>query len=232
MKPIAILKTGTTIASIAARRGDFSAWFQAGLGQSICIVDAQSAALPPADEFAGIVVTGSAAMVSQRLDWSERAGDWLLQAISSKLPVLGVCYGHQLLAQALGGVVGKNPNGREIGSKLITLQADYSDDPLLQGLRSPLYAQTTHEESVLELPANAQVLATTEQDPQHVIRFTETAWGVQFHPEFDADIMRNYLHARRANLEQEGLDTEALLAEVRETPQAWSLLQRFAQLVH
>ncbi len=230
MKPIAILNTGNTISAIAAKHGDFTEWFQAGLSKPVVILEAQSEALPQSWDYAGIVITGSAAMVSHRLDWSERAGRWLLQAIAHNLPVLGVCYGHQLLAQALGGIVGPNPQGREIGTKRIALTDQAADDLLLKNLQAPFNSQTTHEESVLRLPPGAQVLAVTEQDQNHVIRFANNVWGVQFHPEFDADIMRGYLHARRERLEQEGLDVEELLLETKETPQAWGLLQRFAQI--
>jgi GMP synthase (glutamine-hydrolysing) len=81
------------------------------------------------------------------------------------------------------------------------------------------------------LPAGAEVLATTAQDPHHVLRFSENAWGVQFHPEFDADIMCGYIDIRREALLAEGLDADELLAEVRETPQAWGLLRQFAGLL-
>ncbi len=230
MKPIAILNTGNTIPAIAAERGDFTDWFQTGLDHPVIILKAQSEALPQSWDYTGIVITGSAAMVSHRLDWSEKAGLWLLEAIAKNLPILGVCYGHQLLAQALGGIVGPNPNGREIGTKRIALTDQAADDLLMQNLQTPFYAQTTHEESVLKLPPDAQVLAVTEQDQHHAMRFAENVWGVQFHPEFDADIMRAYLQARRERLEHEGLDVELLLNEAKETPQAWGLLRRFAQL--
>jgi len=229
MKPIAILNTGNTIDSIVTERGDFVDWFQAGLNQPAIVLQAQTEALPNSWDYSGIIVTGSAAMVSQRLDWSIRAGLWLLQAITRKLPILGVCYGHQLLAQALGGEVGPNPQGREIGTKLVELTDQATNDLLLSKLHQPFYAQTTHQECVLKLPAGAQVLATTAQDPNHAICFKDNVWGVQFHPEFDADIMRRYIRARSAQLQQENLSVALLLDEVQETPQAWSLLQHFSE---
>lgn len=231
MKPILILRVGQTLPDIQFRRGNFEDWFATGLGKPVVVHDAQSSRLGSSRNYSGVVVTGSGSMVSQRLDWSEKAADWLAGAVADSVPVLGVCYGHQLLAHALGGEIGPNPEGREIGTKQLQLEQACSDDPLLEGLEGPIYVQTSHEEAVLSLPAGAEVLATTAQDPHHLLRFSENAWGVQFHPEFDADIMRSYIAIRRDALLVEGLDVNKLLGEVCETPQAWGLLQQFARLL-
>jgi len=62
------------------------------------------------------------------------------------------------------------------------------------------------------------------------VRFADRAWGVQFHPEFDATIMAGYLTERAEQVNAEGLDAQALLAQVKETPEAAALLRRFASL--
>jgi len=231
MKPILILKVGQTLPAIQSRRGNFEDWFTAGLGMPVVIHDARVGVPESAQNYSGVVVTGSGSMVSQRLDWSEKAAAWLVGAVADAVPVLGVCYGHQLLAQAHGAVVGPNPRGREIGSKPLQLEPVCFDDPLLRCLNTPVYVQTSHEEAVLTLPPGAEILAATAQDPHHVLRFSKNVWGVQFHPEFDADIMRSYIDIRGDTLLAEGLDTSALLTEVRETPQAWGLLRQFARLL-
>lgn len=231
MKPVLILKMGQTLVDIGARRGGFEDWFAKGLAVPTVSHDAQQSVPDSANNYAGIVITGSGSMVSHRESWSEQAAAWLAEAVAASVPVLGVCYGHQLLAHALGGEVGPNPHAREIGTKCLHLKKGYAQDPLLQTLTTPVFVQTSHLESVLSLPAGAKVLATTAQDPYHVLRFSDTAWGIQFHPEFDADIMRSYIELRHAVIQQEGFSTQQLLSEVRETPQAWALLQRFAGLL-
>ena len=109
--------------------------------------------LPAPDSLAGVVITGSSAMVSAKEDWSERTAEWLLTAIREGVSVLGVCYGHQLLAHALGGCVGPNPAGRQIGTITAQLLDSGRKDPLLGHLPDSFSVQASHSEVVLDLPA-------------------------------------------------------------------------------
>ena len=103
---VLILKTGSTYPEIRDQYGDFDAWFIQGLSDQLdlTVVDVTRQSPPgqPTD-WDGIVITGSPAMVSERAEWSETAAAWTRQAVEAQVPVLGVCYGHQLLAHALGG---------------------------------------------------------------------------------------------------------------------------------
>jgi GMP synthase (glutamine-hydrolysing) len=235
MRPIAIVKTGTTVPDVAARRGDFEDWITAGLGGDpsrirVVRVD-RGDALPEPEELAGIVVTGSSAMVSNREAWSEAAAHWLRRAVVAHTPILGICYGHQLLAHALGGRVAPNPRGREIGTVDVSLTDAAKHDPLLAGFPPRFSAHVSHVEAVLELPAEATLLASTSLDSNHAFRAGENAWGIQFHPEFDADIVRGYLVARRAEIESEGIDVDALHRRVVDTAVASTVLKRFRALL-
>jgi len=234
LKQITLIKTGGTIPEIRQQHGDFENWFADGLGvSSVQQVDVfRGQPLPALEETAGIVITGSAAMVSHREDWSEETAQWLKQAVQAGLPVLGVCYGHQLLAQALGGKVGPNPNGRQIGTVLTKSLDSAANDPLLGHLPLEYASQTSHSESVLELPPAAVRLATSPLDDNFAIRFSENAWGVQYHPEFSGPVMSKYINYRSDALREEGLDPDQLLTKVTETEQALSVLERFAKLVN
>jgi GMP synthase (glutamine-hydrolysing) len=230
---VVVLKTGTTLPELRARRGDYEDWIVAGMGLRLDEVDVvpvyEGAEPPPPDTPLGVVVTGSSAMVSEREAWSERAAGWLQAAVTAGTPVLGICYGHQLLAHALGGRVAPNPRGREIGTVAIASLAD--GDPLLGPLPDTSWLQVSHVESDLELPTGAQRLAQSAADPHQAYRVGERAWGVQFHPEFDADVIAAYLTARREIIREEGLDPEALQREVRESPEGPRLLARFRALL-
>jgi GMP synthase (glutamine-hydrolysing) len=220
---------------VRARRGDYEDWILAGLGvprTHALVAEVEAGAeLPDPAQVAAAVVTGSSAMVSAREAWSERMAGWLSEAVAAGTPVLGICYGHQLLAHALGGRVGVNPRGREIGTVQVEALPAARGDALMGELPARFAMQATHVESVLELPPGSTLLAVSSGDPHQAFSAGPRAWGVQFHPEFDADVMRGYLDERREVLAREGLDPEALVAAVRECPEGPALLRRFGALV-
>ena len=156
MQPFLILETGQPTPSMR-RYGSFAHWIRVAAGlarDAAVVVDVEAGqALPTRAGFAGVIVTGSAAMVTEHRDWSERSATWLHEAAHAGLPLLGICYGHQLLAHALGGQVGNNPNGREMGTVGIDLHPQAHSDPLFAGLPVCFPAQATHLQSVLQAPA-------------------------------------------------------------------------------
>jgi GMP synthase (glutamine-hydrolysing) len=117
MGNLVAIKTGGTFEDIAAGRGDFEDWILIGMAlakEGAIIVDVcHGARLPDYESVSGIVITGSHDMVTQHHDWSESVAGWLSGAVERQIPTLGICYGHQLLAYAMGGSVGNNPNGME-----------------------------------------------------------------------------------------------------------------------
>jgi GMP synthase (glutamine-hydrolysing) len=234
--PLLIVKTGSTHDHIRQRMGDFDDWIATGLRQGgnpgIAVFDAQgSAPLPDLKRVAGIVITGSHAMVSDREPWSEALVPWLRQAVAWATPVLGICYGHQLLAHALGGEVWYPPGGVEIGTVRVHRHAASDGDPLLGSLPRDFEAQSTHWQSVRRLPPEAVLLAGNALEPHHAFRVGPCAWGVQFHPEFSDAALRAYLEGSGPKLATVGLDAQAIAAAVHPTPWAASLLPGFAKLV-
>jgi len=236
-RPLLILKTGDTFAHLSAQTGgDFEHWVRAGLERGEALLPVQTidarhgAPLPAPHTVAGAVVTGSHAMVSDREPWSEALGGWLADAVRQQTPVLGICYGHQLLAQALGGEVGYHPGGLEIGTVEVEPTAHAAADALLGGLPARFAAQVVHHQSVRTLPPGAVPLARNAHEPHQAYRAGPCAWGVQFHPEFSADAMRGYIDALEPDLGATGRNPAALRAGVRSTPEAAALLGRFARL--
>jgi GMP synthase (glutamine-hydrolysing) len=232
MKPFLILETGTPVPSLR-RHGGFPDWIRVAAGlhaREVAVVDvAGGAALPDRNAYEGVFVTGSAAMVTERHPWSEASAQWLRDAAHAGTPLFGICYGHQLLAHALGGTVGDNPAGREMGTVSIDLHPHAQADVLFAGLPAAIKAQATHLQSVLAAPADAVVLATSAKDACQAFRWGERVWGVQFHPEFSTEHMREYIHQRRMALIREGSDPKSMRRGVAATPHARGLLGRFVR---
>lgn len=232
--PFLLLETGAPIAALR-RHGGFAHWIRVAAGLqrsevSVCRV-AAGEALPATSGWRGVLITGSAAMVTERQPWSEASADWLRRARRHGVPMLGICYGHQLLAHAFGGSVGDNPAGREMGTAELELHPPAATDPLFAGLPSRVHAQTTHQQTVLQPPPGATVLARSARDACQAFRLDDRVWGLQFHPEFSARAMRAYIAGRADALRHEGEDPERLHRAVRPAPHARQVLRRFVRQV-
>lgn len=234
MRKFLLLQVGHTFEHLVPERGDYDRWFgeALGLGDALEVVrPVDGDPLPAHCEYGGVVVTGSWAMVTERAPWSVASAAYLRELVAREAPVLGVCYGHQLLVDALGGEVAYNPRGRSAGTVELTLTEAARDCPLFSVLSERPRVQVSHMQSALRLPEGAVRLAASPLDPNHAFRYGERTWGVQFHPEFDAWVSREYILARREAIEAEGLSVERLLANVRDSDDGARLLKRFVELV-
>ena len=225
-----ILETGRPVDRLR-RHGGFGHWIRVAAGlradqASVCEVD-RGADLPSIDGWAGVLVSGSSAMVSDREPWSERSADWLRQAHEQDVPLLGICYGHQLIAHALGGRVDFHPQGREMGTVEMHCLPAAAEDPLLGHLPGRFRAQMSHLQSVIEPPRGAILLARSAHEAHGAFRIGRQTWGLQFHPEFSASHMRGYIQARAEALRRESTDPLALHRAVAPAPLARSILRRF-----
>lgn len=233
VRPLLIIKAGETLESLRHDRGDFVDWFAAGLNSGdavdrpVRVFDPRTdSPWPSQDEVAGVVVTGSHSMVTDREPWSERTAAWLSTVVEAQVPVLGICYGHQLLADALGGQAGNHPTGMELGTVEVTTTAQAAQDPLFADMPDRFEAHVIHRQSALQLPAQAVALAGNAFEPNQAFRVGANAWGLQFHPEFDEAAMHGYV----AHVAKQSTDAPSDV-RVGPTPHAASLLPRFARIV-
>jgi len=234
MKPILILKMGPTLTQLAEQRGDFDDWIAAPLNhqgiRTTVVSPFAGETLPRPEGFSGVVISGSHAFVTDREPWSEAVAAWIPDVIAAHVLLLGICYGHQLIALALGGRVGNSPGGVEIGTVDLTLTDAAARDPLFAGRPGSFGAHVSHIQSVLQLPPGARILASSQNEPHHAFAISDRTWGLQFHPEFDAHIMQTYVREFSDLLESHGFDPEAVRNAVAPTPQSQEILSRFAHI--
>ncbi|AQV96627.1 GMP synthase [Cupriavidus necator] len=231
--PLLFIQAGTPPEDIREREGDLPDWFRRALGPKADALEVirvfEGEPLPSPGSHRAAIITGSWSMVTERLDWSEATAHWIRQAMGIGMPLFGVCYGHQLMAHALGGQVGYHPAGLEVGCQEIEVLPAAASDPLADLLPSRFAAHLTHLQTVLTPPPGAVVLARSSHDPHQIVRYGPHAISTQFHPEFTPSISAACVKRRVDMLRSEGRDPEAMLNDLRETPIPQDLLRRFVQ---
>jgi GMP synthase (glutamine-hydrolysing) len=156
--------------------------------------------LPDTFAFDGCVVTGSRVSVYWDDPWIGRLHEWVGGAVEAGLPFLGVCYGHQLLADVLGGRVA-SMDDYEIGYR--TVEQD-GQNRLLAGVSDDFTVFTTHSDRVVEAPPGATVFARNSYGI-HGFR-KGRVFGVQFHPEYDMAMAREVTRGKEGQLPDDRIE--------------------------
>ncbi len=200
-RPILVIKCGSADRNVVARLGDYESWFIRSLGGDpanfTVIAPYKGEPLPDPARYAAVLATGSTFSVTERKPWMATTAEYLLKAGEKKVPVLGVCFGHQLICEALGVPVERNPKGREFGTVEVELTADAAHDPLFAGLPAKLKVQESHEDVAPALPAGARLLAWNDHCAVQALAWGDWVRGIQFHPEFSIDAVRAVAESRR-----------------------------------
>ncbi|MFP8953253.1 type 1 glutamine amidotransferase [Natrialbaceae archaeon A-arb3/5] len=181
--------------STATRRN-----FQRELDADLVTFHCPSGELPTDFRYDGFVVTGSRASVYWDREWIGRLKVWVGDAIQAGLPALGVCYGHQLLADVMGGRV-EGMGEYELGYR--TVEQD-GENRLLEGIDEQLTVFTSHSDHVLEAPPGATVFAKNDYGI-HGFR-SGHVFAVQFHPEYDMATAESITEDKRGELSDERIE--------------------------
>ena len=222
---ILLLQTGS---APPTSEHDYAQLFGQALGVEPVLADARLGEFPEGD-WAGVVITGSAFSTYEELDWIAGAEDYLRRLAARGVPLYGVCFGHQLLAQAFGGRVERCPGGWELGTCRVELNELGRQDPLFADLPASLSVQQSHADVVTVLPEGAQVLASNPHWGVQAFRLGERIWGTQFHPEFTAATMAAAVERVAPLIEADEEQKHRLLSTIETT--SGGCLANFARLV-
>ncbi len=232
MSNILLIKMGDTFPGLQANHGDFEDMIKACLNHTnaaITVYDARtSAPQPKLEDFKGVIITGSHSMVTECEPWSEALLPYIRSMKENNIPVFGICYGHQLIAKALGGEVGFHPNGPEPGSVNVMLTDAGKADNLLSKAPDTFKVNVAHLQTVLKLPPNATLLAANEFEPHQAFRLGNI-WSVQFHPEFTREITQYYVTEIADLIKEHGQDPEQVNNACQDTLESRDLLVKFVE---
>lgn len=182
---------------------------------------------PPPIAVQAVAIGGSLSSVYDEDAWIRRLETQVLRWIDNNVPLLGVCFGHQLIARVLGGRVERNPQGWELGTRTIELTEQGRSDPLFDGLTHVFSAMQTHQDAVIELPPGAESLAASSLCTYQSFRVGDRIRTIQFHPEFTPGHVRYLLSPWKDELMEQGYDIVPVLSELRDTPDARRIFINF-----
>jgi GMP synthase (glutamine-hydrolysing) len=232
-RTISILKMGFAEPELLAKYGDYVDMVRRKLPEpqqaTTQVIDPLTGALPDPHSIDRLIITGSSSMVTDPTPTDLLAFRWLERVLAAERPVLGLCYGHQMLGHVLGGKVGPLPGGPEIGVADVTLNAAH--DPLFSACAPHQRVAVIHWQTILRLPSGAHILGSGKRDPHQAVRFAKNVWGVQFHPEFSRAVMVDYIENCADEFAKLGQDQKSAATEMAQWPEDQTqVIARFAQL--
>lgn len=209
MTRIAILETGRPPEALRDAFDDYPARFRALLGEGVATVrfavqEGQLPADPAA--FAGVIVTGSAAGVYDDLPWIGPLTDWL-KAARGRTRLVGICFGHQIMAHAFGARVEKSDKGWGVGLHTYNVM---SEEAWMHPRARTVSIPVSHQDQVLEVPADARVIACSAFTPYAGLAWGDDAMSFQCHPEFQPAYAAALVEGRRGTRIPEALADQAI----------------------
>ena len=198
MKKVIILDCGSSLEEVSREFGQSPEWIISSLEKTGCEFNwIKSYAGETMENISGDawIITGSPRSVYDEEAWMLNLEENIRDAAECKKLVLGICFGHQLIAKCFGGRVELNPKGWELGSYPISLTDHGKYSPLFKGIEDEAIVYESHKDIVTAMPDDAVELAYNQKCIQ-AYRLYDTLYAVQFHPEFSLDIMRKYVSVR------------------------------------
>ena len=142
---------------------------------------------PKSSDYTHGIITGSGVDVFDDCLWISRLQEYIREISGGGMYLLGICFGHEIIAKTFCGDVVKNEEC-ELGIRSIDLTAEGKRDPLFHGISNLVFFEY-HDFSVARIPPTARLLARNDFSIQ-AVRYTDRIYGVQFHPEVGGDLAR------------------------------------------
>lgn len=201
---IGILQTGHAPDALIGRTGDYGEMFQrllAGQGLSFRVYSVVDMEFPQdVHDCEGWLITGSRHGTYEDLPFIRPLEAFIREAYAAGVPMVGICFGHQIIAQALGGKVEKFRGGWAVGPTKYRMTG------------GELMLNAWHQDQVVQRPEDAEVVGTSPFCENAALVYGDRAFSVQAHPEFDNDFLAALIEARGR-----GLVPDRLLAEAEAT---------------
>jgi GMP synthase (glutamine-hydrolysing) len=197
MNNIIILNCGPGLTEVRNEFGIAVAWIQRKVDATkfkFTSMDVYDGEMPNYDDGDAWIITGASESVYDDLDWIVELEEAIKKALEVEKPILGICFGHQLIAQAMGGKVEKNSKGWDLGSYPMI---DIVEHQLFNNIDTNDFFYNSHQDIVTDLPKGFISLAQNKMGNQ-AFNFGKRIYGVQFHPEFTHSIMKKYVEVRQS----------------------------------
>ncbi|NVK42754.1 MAG: glutamine amidotransferase [Oceanospirillaceae bacterium] len=218
---IGILAAGISPAELLPRYGSYADMFVALLGAaepqlSFRIYEVRHNEFPAAaSDCDGWIITGSACGVYDDLPWMSRLKALVLDIYNSDRPLVGICFGHQIVASAFGARVEKFEGGWGLGRQRYRIEDEHG---FVESERRDFSLNAIHQDQVLELPENARLFASSDFCPYAGLVYDDRIFTLQAHPEFRSDFEAELLELRRGKVIPAEVADAALATLVSEPP--------------
>ena len=223
------LQNSTSRTSVARLDDRFEAW-----GLTVVRCWAYNGEFPAElKRFDGIYISGSPHGAYEDIPFIRREHELILEAAEMNIPMLGVCFGHQILASAL---CGRDQVYRrdtcEVGYKWLDVTKAAVDDGIASALYPKFEMFVWHNDEVRGDHPDMTIIATTDECDNHVFRYRDQPiWGIQGHPEVTLDESRIWFEENRSDLEADGAVIDELHRSAVEATTAKTMLRQFADIV-
>jgi GMP synthase-like glutamine amidotransferase len=205
---LGILEAGQNRAEFVPEHGDYVDWFEralGGTGRAFALrpYAAHDGVLPAsADECDGYLITGSRLSVLEKAAWMDTTKSFVRDAARSR-PVVGICFGHQLIAEAYGGRVEPSPCGWCVGVHEYEIRAA---KPWMAPVETRVSLINSNTDQVLAPPPDAEVIGTHRDVPVAMLQIGDNVLTMQAHPEVTPALMTDVYEFRRPQIGESKAD--------------------------